>query len=69
MTLLIAILSELDLQKKHVDAFDKMMAQSPGCLEVVREFYAAEDATHWTQLVKLVRRLLSYLACIYIRPV
>ncbi|KAJ7862974.1 hypothetical protein B0H13DRAFT_2565871 [Mycena leptocephala] len=47
--------SELDLQKKHVDAFDKMMAQSPGCLEVVREFYAAEDATHWTQLVKLFR--------------
>ncbi|KAJ7852609.1 hypothetical protein B0H13DRAFT_2359404 [Mycena leptocephala] len=47
--------SELDLQKKHADAFDKMMGQSPGCLEVVREFYAAEDGTHWTQLVKLFR--------------
>ncbi|KAJ7849746.1 hypothetical protein B0H13DRAFT_2402198 [Mycena leptocephala] len=38
---------------QHADAFDKMMGQSPGCLEVVREFYAAEDGTHWTQLVKL----------------
>ncbi|KAJ7666671.1 hypothetical protein DFH06DRAFT_1383929 [Mycena polygramma] len=47
--------SEIDLQKKHWQAFDAMMASAPGCLELVREFYGDPDPTHWTALVTLFR--------------
>ncbi|KAJ7033959.1 hypothetical protein C8F04DRAFT_605817 [Mycena alexandri] len=47
--------SELDLQAKHADAFDAMLASAPGCLEVVKEFYHDPDRTHWSSLVSLVR--------------
>ncbi|KAJ6498183.1 hypothetical protein C8R47DRAFT_1212502 [Mycena vitilis] len=47
--------SEIDFQTKHWQAFDAMMASAPGCLEVVREFYADADQTHWAALMTLMR--------------
>ncbi|KAJ7146244.1 hypothetical protein C8R44DRAFT_845460 [Mycena epipterygia] len=40
-------------QKRHVDAFDKMMAKSPDSLDVLREFY--KDNMQWPRIVKRFR--------------
>lgn len=45
-------LSEQVEQKRHVDAFDKMMAKSPDSLDVLREFY--KDNKQWSRIVKRV---------------
>ncbi|KAJ7119056.1 hypothetical protein C8R44DRAFT_878566 [Mycena epipterygia] len=45
--------SERAEQKRHVDAFDKMMAKSPDSLDILREFY--KDNKQWSRIVKLFR--------------
>ncbi|KAJ7120188.1 hypothetical protein C8R44DRAFT_877638 [Mycena epipterygia] len=45
--------SERAEQKRHVDAFDKMMAKSPDSLDILREFY--KDNKQWSHIVKRFR--------------
>ncbi|KAJ6591882.1 hypothetical protein B0H10DRAFT_2233202 [Mycena sp. CBHHK59/15] len=46
-------LSELEVQKRHVDAFDKMVTIAPDRVDVLRKFY--KDNTQWAWLMTKFR--------------